>query len=46
MNTCPIDRQLFNAILVRRYPDRWFIREIHVIRRPRQDQYEDFFLWY
>jgi hypothetical protein len=37
MNTCPIDQQVFNAILVRRYPNRRFIREIPVIWRPRQD---------
>jgi hypothetical protein len=46
MDTCPIDRQVFNAILVRRYPDRRLLREIPVRRRPRQNQYEDFIAWY
>jgi PHD and RING finger domain-containing protein 1 len=45
-NTCPVDRQEFHVILVRRYSDRRIIRRIPARPRPRpqlrlpQNQYE------
>jgi PHD and RING finger domain-containing protein 1 len=39
VNICPVDRQVFNAILVTRYPDREIIRRIAVRSRPRRNQY-------
>jgi PHD and RING finger domain-containing protein 1 len=35
VNTCPVDRQVFNAILVRRYSDREIVRRIPVRPGPR-----------
>jgi hypothetical protein len=39
-NTCPIDRQVFNVILVRNYPNGEIIRIIPVRSRLRQFRYE------
>jgi hypothetical protein len=43
-NTCPVDRQEFNVILVRHYPDGGVIRRIPVSPRHVQIEIEDFFL--
>jgi PHD and RING finger domain-containing protein 1 len=44
-NTCPVDRQVFNLILVRHYPDGEIRRTILVRRRRRLNRNRDFSLW-
>jgi PHD and RING finger domain-containing protein 1 len=46
MNTCPIDRRLFDVIFVINYPNRSVIKEIHVSPRPLQMQYAEIFMQY
>jgi PHD and RING finger domain-containing protein 1 len=41
VSTCPVDRQVFNVILVRRYSDRRIIRKIAVRQRPLRNQDEE-----
>jgi hypothetical protein len=43
-NTCPVDRQEFNAILARTYPGRVISRAIHLRPRELQSEEEDIFL--
>jgi PHD and RING finger domain-containing protein 1 len=43
-NTCPLDRQEFNVILVRHYPEGDVIRRIPLRPRRRENEYEDLFL--
>jgi PHD and RING finger domain-containing protein 1 len=40
VNTCPIDRQMFNVILVRRCPDRRIIERMPVRPRQLENQHE------
>jgi PHD and RING finger domain-containing protein 1 len=46
MNTCPVDRQTFDVILVRGYPNRRIIGRIPVVRRPLQIQYQEIVVQY
>jgi PHD and RING finger domain-containing protein 1 len=42
VHTCPLDRQEFNAILVRHYPDGEIIRRIPLQSREQQKKCDDF----